>query len=132
MPNVSLDKFCDQIFLFPKTFPNLDWSLQGRLSQTSLGTHKQNHFIPVFLTTDLEGRMSSLAFLLPFSSVKYQILKSGNPLEVYHQVIQKVESKYRVRFVEAPGDHKVSILFCPVISRIGSDAETAIATIKGK
>lgn len=82
--------------------------------------------------THLEGRMSSLAFLFPFPSVKYQILKSGNLLDVYHQVIKKVASKYQVRFVEAPGDHKVSILFCPVISRIGSDAETAIATIKGK
>eukprot|EP00066_Takifugu_rubripes_P029756 XP_011619022.1 PREDICTED: uncharacterized protein LOC105419260 isoform X3 [Takifugu rubripes] len=64
------------------------------------------------------------------SEVKYQILKSGNPLDVYHQVIKKVSRKSRVRFVEASGDHKVSILFCPVISRIGSDAETAIATIK--
>lgn len=126
MPNVSLDKFCDQIFLFQRTFSLFDWF------KTSLGTHKQNHFIPVFLTTDLEVSMSSLAFLLPFPSVKYQILQSGNPLDVYQQVIQKVARKRLVCFVEAPGDHKVSILFCPVISRIGSDAETAIATIKGK
>lgn len=81
--------------------------------------------------TDWGGRMSSLAFLSPFSSVKYQILKSGNQLDVYKKVIKKV-ANFRIRFVEAPGDHAVSILFCPVISRIGSDAETAIATIKGK
>ncbi|TWW69005.1 hypothetical protein D4764_19G0008030 [Takifugu flavidus] len=75
-------------------------------------------------------KTSSLFDRFKPSSVKYQILKSGNPLDVYHQVIKKVARKSRVRFVEAPGDHKVSILFCPVISRIGSDAETAIATIK--
>lgn len=72
-----------------------------------------------------------MAFLLPFPSVKYQMLKSGNPLVVYQQVIKKVSS-YHLRVVEAPGDHEVSILFCPVISRIGTDAETAIATIQGK
>lgn len=64
--------------------------------------------------------------------MKYQTLKTGEPLEVYANVIKKVSSKMQTRFVDAPGDHKVSILFCPVISRIGSDAETALATIKGK
>lgn len=54
------------------------------------------------------------------------------PLNVYRDVIKKVTSQSQVHFVDAPGDHAVSLLFCNVISRIGSDAETAIATIKGK
>lgn len=41
MPNVSLDKFCDQIFLFQKSIFPLDWF------KTPSGTHKQNHFITV-------------------------------------------------------------------------------------
>lgn len=71
-----------------------------------------------------------LMFFFPI--VWYQKLDSGKSPTVSNEVIKKVTSKRGVRFKETTGDHKVSILLCPVISRIGSDAEAAITSINGK
>lgn len=73
-----------------------------------------------------------MVFFLSFPTVRYQILDSGKCPKISKKVIQKVTSKIGVFFRETKEDHEVSILFCPVISRIGSDAEAAIASIKGK
>lgn len=70
--------------------------------------------------------------VLFFPTVRYQILDQDKSPKVSKQVIKKVTSKTGVTFNETTEDHKVSILFCPVISRIGSDAEVAIASIKGE
>lgn len=73
-----------------------------------------------------------MVFFLFFPTVRYQKLGSQKSENVSNQVIKKVTSKIGVNFKETSGDHKVSILLCPVISRIGSDAEAAIASIPGK
>lgn len=73
-----------------------------------------------------------MVFFLFFPTVRYQKLNSEKSQNVSNQVIKKVTNKIGVRFKETSSDHKVSILLCPVISRIGSDAEAAIASIKGK
>lgn len=67
-----------------------------------------------------------------FTIVWYQKLDNGKSPTVSNEVIKKVTSKIGVRFKDTTGDHKVSILLCPVISRIGSDVEAAISSINGK
>ena len=73
-----------------------------------------------------------MVFFLFFATVQFQKLDNGEPLKVSKTVIKKVTCKNGVSFIETTRDHKVSLLFCPVMSRIQSDAEAAIACIKGK
>lgn len=87
----------------------------------------------LYITISSLPQIHWMVFFLCFPTVWYQKLDSGKSPNVSNQVIKNVKSKFRVRFRETTGqDHKVSILLCPVMSRIGSDAEAAIASIKGK
>lgn len=38
----------------------------------------------------------------------------------------------KIRFVEDNEDHKVTILFCPISSRIGADVTAAMTEVKGE
>lgn len=86
----------------------------------------------LYITSTSLPQVHWMLFFLSFPTVRYQKLDAGMSPTLSKQVIKKVTSKMRVQFTETSGDHKVSILLCPVISRIGSDAEAAIASIQGK
>ncbi len=64
----------------------------------------------------------------------YQTVVSGKTFDADKQLMQKVKHQGRndVQFVENNGDHRVSVVFCPITSRIGSDVEAAMDDVKGK
>lgn len=37
-----------------------------------------------------------------------------------------------VQFVESSEDHQITVLFCPIASRVATDVEAAMSSFKGK
>lgn len=67
------------------------------------------------------------------STVTYRILVNGKTFNAEQQLMNQVIAKNQsgVEFVESSEGHQITILFCPISSRIGSDVDAAMRLIKG-
>lgn len=69
------------------------------------------------------------------ATVIYQVVVSGKTFGADVQLMRKVlKSQFQdqVEFVESSTDHQVTVLLCPICSRIGSDVDAAVSEVKGK
>ncbi|XP_040921158.1 uncharacterized protein si:ch211-245h14.1 [Toxotes jaculatrix] len=68
------------------------------------------------------------------AQVKYQMIVSGKTFDAHLQLMEQVKGQYKgqdkVQFTESSQDCKIVIVFCPVVSRIGSDVEAAMTCVK--
>lgn len=65
----------------------------------------------------------------------YQVVVSGKTFDADKQLMNKVltdPALNQVQFVENQLNHQITILFCPVSSRVGTDVEAALGHVKGK
>lgn len=70
----------------------------------------------------------------PFTDeLAYQKIVNGKTFGADTQLIEQLEKKLtNVKLVENTLDHKITILFCPISSRIGADVTAAMNEVKGK
>ncbi|XP_020497672.2 uncharacterized protein [Labrus bergylta] len=61
---------------------------------------------------------------------KYKMVVSGTTFGAHQKFLDKVKAK--VELTESSDNHKITILFCVVSSRVGSDVEAAMAEVKGE
>lgn len=66
------------------------------------------------------------------TTVIYRSLVTGQTFGAHMQLMDQVKGKCKgqVQFVENSEDYQVTIVFCPIISRVGSDVEAAMNRIK--
>ena len=66
--------------------------------------------------------------------VKYKVAVSGKTYGAERQLMNKVRCQMQdgVKLVECSEGHQITVLFCPVVSRVGSDVEAAMSDVKGK
>lgn len=59
---------------------------------------------------------------------------SGRTFDAHVQLLQEVKNQLpdRVLFIESSKDAQITVVFCPISSRIGSDVEAAMTDVKGK
>lgn len=71
---------------------------------------------------------------LSVAIVTYQTVVSGKTFGAHKELIEKVthQCQNRVRLIDSSDDAKITIVFCPITSRILSDVEAAMADVKGK
>ncbi|XP_019134590.2 uncharacterized protein LOC109143073 [Larimichthys crocea] len=65
--------------------------------------------------------------------VAYQVVVSGKTFDADKQLMNKVltdPALNQVQFVENQLNHQITILFCPVSSRVGTDVEAALGHVK--
>lgn len=61
------------------------------------------------------------------------MIVSGKTFRADVQMVEKLEKKCtNIKLVEDSRDHKVTILFCPISSRLGADVVAAMNEVKGK
>ncbi|XP_060908248.1 uncharacterized protein LOC132985095 isoform X2 [Labrus mixtus] len=61
---------------------------------------------------------------------KYKMVVSGKTFGAHQQFLDKV--KAGVELTESSDDHEITILFCVISSRVGSDVEAAMPQVKGE
>ncbi|CAJ1077626.1 uncharacterized protein LOC117824654 isoform X3 [Xyrichtys novacula] len=66
------------------------------------------------------------------TEVKYKMVVSGKTFGAHEHFMKKVEDKFqgRAQLIESNDDHQVTILFCPIISRMVTDIQAAMAEVK--
>ncbi|KAM8725412.1 uncharacterized protein AB9X84_002206 isoform 2-T3 [Acanthopagrus schlegelii] len=64
--------------------------------------------------------------------VMYKSVVSGKTFNADHQLMTRVEQKCQdgVQLVQTTCDHKVTVLFCPISSRVGADVDAAMSDIE--
>ncbi|XP_044024588.1 uncharacterized protein LOC122862851 isoform X2 [Siniperca chuatsi] len=68
---------------------------------------------------------------------RYQMFISGQTFGAHQQLMDKVKDQgqawfsHRCKFTESSEDYQITIVFCPISSRIGSDVEAAMTDVKG-
>lgn len=64
----------------------------------------------------------------------YRSVVSGKTFNADLQLMTKVEQQCQdgVQLVKTTCDHKVTVLFCPISSRVGADVDAAMSDIEGK
>lgn len=63
----------------------------------------------------------------------YQIVVSGKTFNAHQQLMDKLKKKVPlVEFDESKQDHEITILFCPITTRIAIDVNAAMREVKGK
>lgn len=74
-----------------------------------------------------------ILYNISVSTVTYRILVSGKTFNADKRLMEKVIGQSQeVGFVESSEGHQITVLFCPISSRIGSDVEAAMSCVKGK
>ncbi|CAJ1077627.1 uncharacterized protein LOC117824654 isoform X4 [Xyrichtys novacula] len=66
------------------------------------------------------------------TEVKYKMVVSGKTFGAHEHFMKKVEDKFqgRAQLIESNDDHQVTILFCPIVSRMVTDIQAAMADVK--
>lgn len=63
----------------------------------------------------------------------YQIVVGGKTFNAHQQLMDKLKKKVPlVEFDKTKQNHEVTILFCPISTRIGLDVKAAMDEIQGK
>lgn len=66
-------------------------------------------------------------------TLAYQVIVSGKTFDADVQLMNIIKSNLpNIKLVEDNKDHKFTILFCPISSRIGADVTAAMSHIKGE
>ncbi|XP_073348865.1 uncharacterized protein [Pagrus major] len=67
------------------------------------------------------------------TQVMYKSVVSGKTFGADAQLMKKVEDQCQdsVQFVARSEDHKITVLFCPISSRIGADVDAAMSDVEG-
>ncbi|XP_070782056.1 uncharacterized protein [Enoplosus armatus] len=69
-----------------------------------------------------------------FQEVKYQMVVSGKTFDAHLQLMEKVkgiaQDQIQLHLIESTEDYQITIVFCPISSRIESDVEGAMADVK--
>lgn len=60
------------------------------------------------------------------------MLVCGQTFNAHEQLMKSVTNQHKIQFVETSEDHQITVLFCPVVSRIATDVDTAMGEVKGK
>lgn len=74
------------------------------------------------------------SFSSSIPTVLYRHVVSGKTFRADEQLIEKVEQQGQdgVRLVQTRENHKVTVLFCPISSRVGADVDAAMSDVEGK
>lgn len=68
--------------------------------------------------------------------MKYQKIVTGKTFNADAQLMdnvgEQVQGWVQHRFIENNEDYQITIVFCPISSRIGTDVEAAMTKVKGK
>lgn len=66
-------------------------------------------------------------------SLVYHTIVSGKTFGAHDELMNRVKRDLsEVDFLESNKDHRVTILFCPISSRIGADVVSAMSEVKGE
>ncbi|XP_018540224.1 uncharacterized protein LOC108888638 [Lates calcarifer] len=67
-----------------------------------------------------------------FHEVKYKMVIKGTTFGAHEQLMDQVKkhSQDEVHFTKSSEDHQIIIVFCPITSRVGTDADAALADEK--
>ncbi|XP_041814980.1 uncharacterized protein LOC121622171 isoform X1 [Chelmon rostratus] len=132
-----LDAHIELLEEFTKHQPDKEWEKASSLPGTSAS---DTHALVVSHSDQSggysqEAQGSSFATSSPqnFREVIYQVVVSGKTFGADVQLMRKVlKSQFQdqVEFVESSTDHQVTVLLCPICSRIGSDVDAAVSEVK--
>ena len=62
----------------------------------------------------------------------YQMVVSGTTFGAHDQLMGKVKKNVKDLVKSNSDDYDVTIVFCPIVSRMGPDVESALRDVKGK
>ena len=65
----------------------------------------------------------------------YRMVVTGTTFDAHDQLTEKVKNEVKNQFdlVQSnSNDYDVTIVFCPIVSRMGPDVESALRDVKGK
>lgn len=81
-----------------------------------------------------ESVLVAQSFSSSIPTVLYRHVVSGKTFRADEQLIEKVEQQGQdgVRLVQTRENHKVTVLFCPISSRVGADVDAAMSDVEGK
>ncbi|XP_022067647.2 uncharacterized protein LOC110963529 isoform X2 [Acanthochromis polyacanthus] len=68
-------------------------------------------------------------------TVKYQVVVSGQTFGAHVQLIDNIKSpslNRRLQLVESTQDPQIIFVFCPIVSRLATDANAALEEVKGQ
>ncbi|XP_071335048.1 uncharacterized protein [Trachinotus anak] len=66
------------------------------------------------------------------ATVKYQQIVCGETFGAHQQLMEQVKGRFQdgVQIIESSQDSQVIVVFCPISSRVGSDAAAAMTSVK--
>lgn len=81
-----------------------------------------------------ESVLVAQSFSSSIPTVLYRHVVSGKTFRADEQLIEKVEQQGQdgVRLVQTRENHMVTVLFCPISSRVGADVDAAMSDVEGK
>lgn len=81
-----------------------------------------------------ESVLVAQSFSSSIPTVLYRHVVSGKTFRADEQLIEKMEQQGQdgIRLDRRRGDHMVTVLFCPISSRVGADVDAAMSDVEGK
>lgn len=81
---------------------------------------------------------NSLSETFVIITVNYKMVVSGKTFDAHRQILDQIQaSTQQLNLVNmdnniASGDCQVTFVFCPVVSRVGTDVEAAMKEVQGE
>ncbi|XP_029353059.1 uncharacterized protein LOC115038318 isoform X1 [Echeneis naucrates] len=117
-----------------QTFINAHIDILENIKQTPPGPSDLSCRAELSKTGSVSKKTTSLP-TTPQQEVKYKMLVSGKTFDAHLQLMQHVKREPHLDVIlltENDEHFQVTIVFCPIISRAGSDIEVAMAEVQDK
>lgn len=76
--------------------------------------------------------------IISIATLKYKMVISGKTFNAHQQILEKVKALREdpdlnlIEQKESDQDCRAIIVFCPIVSRMGTDIDAAMTQVKGK
>lgn len=104
-------------------------------TSTSDNHHPEDVFSDQSAGHPRRSERNSMCSPQDFREVKYQKIVTGKTFNADAQLMdnvgEQVQGWVQHRFIENNEDYQITIVFCPISSRIGTDVEAAMTKVKG-